>query len=176
MSSKCLVCLLRPRYVSDLHACILVSAQLSLTSVLRQQRLALIRIYALLSTVASVLVVAAGFMRVVIHFAFKVRLVVAPGHGYMHLSDLRPQESVSCEKHMRLEAYCSLRSRLTCRALAPALTLCICAIEGELATLGYDQIREDANTSNPGVTSSLLPSVLTHLCTYRMDCWMSARR
>ena len=174
MSSKCLVCLLRLRYVSDLHACILVSAQLSLTSVLRQQRLALIRIYALLSTIASVLVVAAGFMRVVIHFAFKVRLLLR-GMG-MYLSDLRPQESVSCEKHMRLEAYCSLRSRLTCRALAPALTLCICAVEGELATLGYDQIREGANTSNPGVTSSLLPSVLTHLCAYRMDFWMSARR
>ncbi|KAI0697624.1 hypothetical protein C8T65DRAFT_661804 [Cerioporus squamosus] len=35
------------------------------------QRLALIRIYAILSTVASVLVVGAGFLRVVIHFAFK---------------------------------------------------------------------------------------------------------
>ncbi|TFK92576.1 hypothetical protein K466DRAFT_539634 [Polyporus arcularius HHB13444] len=35
------------------------------------QRLALIRIYAILSTIASVLFVGAGFLRVVIHFAFK---------------------------------------------------------------------------------------------------------
>lgn len=61
-----------------LHVCLLVSAQLSLTCLLQQQRLALIRIYAILSTIASVLFVGAGFLRVVIHFAFKVRVFGRP--------------------------------------------------------------------------------------------------
>ncbi|KAI0634316.1 hypothetical protein C8Q77DRAFT_1217519 [Trametes polyzona] len=50
------------------------------------QRLALVRIYAMLSLVGSLAVVAAGFLRVVIHFAFKSGLIdeckkIATGEG-----------------------------------------------------------------------------------------------
>ncbi|KAJ3007494.1 hypothetical protein NUW54_g3528 [Trametes sanguinea] len=51
------------------------------------QRLFMVRIYAVLSLVGSLAVVAAGFMRVVLHFVFKVRVLAASPRARM--ADLR---------------------------------------------------------------------------------------